>query len=495
MKTSIRNMTSRLLALLAAFVLAFAHSGAQAQPAYSFSQQELDRMLAPIALYPDALLSQMLMAATYPLEVVEAARWAGARAGLSGDDAVRAAAAEDWDPSVKSLVAFPQVLARMGENPQWTQALGDAFLDQETQVMDTVQALRRKAQTAGNLRSDDRVSVVESGPRLLVQPFDPQVVYVPYYDPLVVYGSWWWPAYPPMYWRPWPGYYARPAYAGGFYWGTPVGISAGFFFGTIDWRQRQVRVVQVNNYYYNNLTTARQGNGDSQVSMNRPGAWHHDPDRRRGLTYRSVDAQQRFGVASTPLDRGNQARAADAHRTDRGMDAHPNARIEARRPDARPAVVTRANVKPAPAAQPAPVTQPAPAHTRFDHRRETRGPAQSAQPAPAMQPVPIMQSGPAAQPAPATQPAPTSRGDRQAARIESNARLEAPRAPQPRMEVRPAPSAARQDPALMAAARHEPAARHQMPQASAPRADTRSSAAAAREDSGTKAIGRPRTAQ
>ena len=477
MKTLFRNMTSRLVALLAALALALAQSGAQAQPAYSFSQQELDQMVAPIALYPDALLSQILMAATYPDEVVEAARWAGARPGLSGDEAVRAAETENWDPSVKSLVAFPQVLAHMGANPQWTQALGDAFLDRQSQVMDTVQALRRKAQAAGNLRSDDRLRVLESGPSLLVQPFDPQVVYVPYYDPLVVYGSWWWPAYPPVYLRPWPGYYARPAYAGGFYWGPPIGISAGFFFGAIDWRQRQVRVVQVNNYYYNQHTMVRQAHLSPQVSVNRPGAWHHDPDRRRGLTYRGVDAQQRIGAASAPPDHGNQAGTADARRSDRGTHAHPDARFEARRADARPAMETRANVNPAPAAQPAPATQTAPVHARFDHRRETRGPAQSAQPAPAMQPVPVipvvkpvpvMQSGPVAQPAPATQRAPASRGDRQAAR---------------------------QEPALMSTALHEPAARHQMPQASPPRADTRSSAVAAREDSRTKAIGRPRMVQ
>ncbi len=145
MKTLFRNMTSGLLALLAAFALAFAQGGAQAQPVSSYSQQNLDQMLAPIALYPDALLSQILMAATYPLEVVEAARWSKARPGLAGDDSVRAAETEDWDPSVKSLLAFPQVLARMDENLQWTQLLGDAFLDQQSQVLDTVQSLRRKA--------------------------------------------------------------------------------------------------------------------------------------------------------------------------------------------------------------------------------------------------------------------------------------------------------------------------------------------------------------
>jgi len=467
MKTFFRNMSSRLLALLAALALAFAQGGAQAQPAYSYSQQNLDQMLAPIALYPDALLSQILMAATYPLEVVEAARWARARPGLAGDDAVRAAEIEDWDPAVKSLVAFPQVLARMDENLQWTQSLGDAFLDQQEQVMDTVQALRRKAQAAGNLRSDERLSVVESGPRLLLQPANPQVVYVPYYDPLVVYGSWWWPAYPPVYWRPWPGYYARPAYAGGFYWGSPIGVSAGFFFGTIDWRQRQVRVVHVNNYYYN-PTTLRHAHASPPPGVRRPGIWHHDSDRRRGIAYGGVDA----------------------HRFDRGADAHPNARFEARRPDPLPAMGTRANVEPAPAAplaQPAAAVKPAPTDIRFDHRRETRGPAQPAQPAaaiPVMRPVPVMQAVPVAQAAPA------ARGDRHAARVEPGARIEAPRAAQPRMDVHPAQSAVRHEPAPTAAARHEPAARHHAQQASPPRADSRPPPAEARQESGAKANAR-----
>ena len=180
MRTFFRIVNPSLWALTAALALTFAQGSAQAQPAYSYSQQELDRIVAPIALYPDALLSQILMAASYPLEVAEAARWLRARPGLSGDDAVRAAESENWDPSVKSLLAFPQVLTRMDEDPQWTQSLGDAFLEQQEDVMDTVQALRRRALAAGSLRSDDRVTVVESGSRLLLQPFDSRIVYVPY---------------------------------------------------------------------------------------------------------------------------------------------------------------------------------------------------------------------------------------------------------------------------------------------------------------------------
>ncbi len=143
-----RYALPKLLVLLFSALLAFqpaAYSQDNAGPA--FTQQELDQMLAPIALYPDPLLSQILMASTYPLEVVEAARWSRAHSGLRGDRAVRAAADQDWDPSVKSLVAFPQILAMMDQRLEWTERLGDAFLAQEPAVMDSVQVLRQRAYT------------------------------------------------------------------------------------------------------------------------------------------------------------------------------------------------------------------------------------------------------------------------------------------------------------------------------------------------------------
>ena len=431
MKTFFCNMASSFFALLTALALAFAQGSAQAQPAYVFSQQELDQMLAPIAFYPDALLSHIFMAATYPMEVVEAARRTRERPDLAGDEAVRAAENEDWDASVKSLLAFPQVLARMGENLQWTQSLGDAFLDQQAQVMDTVQTLRRKAQAAGNLRSDDRVSVIESGPNLLVQPFDPQVVYVPYYDPTIVYGPWWWPAYPPMYLRPGPGYYARQAYAGGYYWGPAIGISAGFFFGAIDWRRRQVRVVQVNNHYSNNQAAVRHANASPPVNLTRPRDWHHDPDR------------------------GAQARVADARRSDAGMQVGPGAWFAGRRPDARPDVHTGA-----PPARDAVIARPVNT-SRVESRQEIRI-------------------------------RPEWHANQVAARFEPSARPEAPRAPLPRLEYRAAPGAARQEPAHIAVARHEAAARHLPPPASAPRADIRPPPAAAYQEPRAQVLARPR---
>ncbi len=251
----------------------------------AFSQQELDQMLAPIALYPDELLSQILMAATYPLEVVMAARWSRDHPGLRGEEAVKAVAAEPWDPSVKSLVAFPQVLALMDQRLDWTQRLGNAFLAQEQQVMGTVQGLRRRAYAAGNVPRD-HVVVQDQAGTLVIVPANPQVVYVPYYDPRVVYGPWWWPAYPPMYWPPWPGYVAPPGVSVGFWWGIGVGVSAAFFFGAFDWPHHHVTVLRRPFYY--------------PPSRPPPGVWRHDPIHRRGVPYRTENVRREFGRPTVP---------------------------------------------------------------------------------------------------------------------------------------------------------------------------------------------------
>lgn len=236
-----------IAALLAALLFAPALAPAEDR----FSQPELDRLLAPVALYPDPLLSQVLMAATYPADLVEAARWSRANAQFSGDDAVRAADRYDWDPSVKSLLAFPHLLQRMDEKLDWTRSLGEAFLAQEPQVMDTVQQLRRRAHAAGHLRSDERILVQPQGQAIAISPYQPQLLYVPYYDPLVVYGPWWWPAYQPVFWAPWPGYVRahRPGVSVAFWWGAPARLSPAFFFGGVDWHYRQVRVVHVHSHY------------------------------------------------------------------------------------------------------------------------------------------------------------------------------------------------------------------------------------------------------
>ena len=214
-----------------------------------FAQPELDQMLAPIALYPDALLSQVLMAATYPRDLAEAASWSRANGRLQGDEAVRAVEREPWDPSVMSLVAFPELLEMMDERRDWTRRLGDAFLAQPDDVMDTVQDLRRRADAAGHLRSGEEMVVQRQGDDYVIEPPTPDIVYVPYYDPYVVYGDWWWPRYEPVFWNPWPSYRWHSGYRG-LAWGYGIRLGHGFFFGAFDWRHRYVRYASHRPWYY-----------------------------------------------------------------------------------------------------------------------------------------------------------------------------------------------------------------------------------------------------
>jgi hypothetical protein len=274
------------------------HVPKQSRPA--FTQQELDQMLAPIALYPDSLLSQILMASTYPLEVVEAARWSKTNPNLKGEQAVQAVAQNTWDPSVKSLVAFPQILTMMDEKLNWMERLGDAFLSQQQEVMDTVQSLRQKASDAGNLKSNDQIRVEQQGQSIVVEPANPQVVYVPYYDPWVMYGPWWWPAYPPVFWAPWPGYFYGPRFGVGFAWGFGIGIGPGFFFGGFNWPYRHITVVNVNNFYYHT------------VNVNRTTVWAHDPVHRRGVPYRDVALRQQFSRMNASPESRREFRGHDS---------------------------------------------------------------------------------------------------------------------------------------------------------------------------------------
>src|SRR5688572_18572177 len=259
----------------------------------TFSRAEIDQMLAPVALYPDPLLSQLLMAATYPQEIVEAARWSRAHPGVEGDAAVRMVQDFEWDPSVKSLVAFPQVLTRMDENLEWTQKLGEAFIVQEPVVMEAVQDLRRRAHASGQLASDERQRIVEQPDAIAIEPVNPEYVYVPYYDPRVVYGSWWWAGYPPFYWAPWPGYVR--GYYPGYWWGAPIGLSVGFFFGGFDWHRRHAYVHRVDNYYVRPTWVNRYSNYST-------GRWQRNYWQRSGTYARSYDSVNRSQLqSSVPL--------------------------------------------------------------------------------------------------------------------------------------------------------------------------------------------------
>ena len=189
-------------------------------------------MLAPIALYPDELVSQILMASTYPLEVVQADRWAKSHKQSAGDVLTKQLEKEPWDPSVKSLINFPTVLASMSEKLDVTTKIGDAFLAQEGDVMATIQLLRKKAYDAGNLKTTKEQKVVVEKEIIIIQPANPQVIYVPTYSPTVVYGVWAYPAYPPYYYYP-PPPPSYPAYS--FAVGVAVGAAWGYAWGNCNW--------------------------------------------------------------------------------------------------------------------------------------------------------------------------------------------------------------------------------------------------------------------
>ena len=260
----------------------------------TFKQEELDQLLAPIALYPDSLLAQIFMASTYPLEVVQAGRWIKANQTLKGDALSAALEKENWDPSVKSLVNFPQVLDLMNEKLDWTQKLGDAFLAQQKDVMDTVQRLREKAEAQGNLKSSEQQKVIveKETQTIIIEPANPQVVYVPTYNPTVVYGTWWYPSYPPYYYYP-PGYAAGAALFS-FGVGVAVGAAWGYAWGGCNWRGGDVdidinRNTNINNNidrskYQNKVTTGQGGRGE----------WKHDPEHRKGVSYRDQGTAQKF---------------------------------------------------------------------------------------------------------------------------------------------------------------------------------------------------------
>ena len=291
------KILARSIAVLAVALVAAPGALAQsyeetAAPAYSstqpaFSSAELDQMLAPVALYPDELLSQVLMASTYPLEVVQAARWSRSNPNLQGDDAVSAVVSMDWDPSVKSLVAFPDVLEQMDQNLDWTQRLGEAFLSDQDGVMASVQRLRGAAMDAGNLATTDELVVTHEGDSIALDSPSPDMMYVPYYDPNVVYGSWWWPSYPPVYWSPWPGYYWGSY---GFAWTVGIPIGVDFFYGDFDWHRHHVRVYDHHPFYVH----------DHDYDRDRDHRWRYDPHHRRDVQFRNPVARQEFAHVTSP---------------------------------------------------------------------------------------------------------------------------------------------------------------------------------------------------
>ena len=298
-----------IVAALLLMVLPIAAANAQTPaplPASDQSQQllkaeELDQLVAPIALYPDALLAEVLMASTYPLEVVQADRWATANKALKADQLKAAVDKQSWDDSVKSLVATPSVLAMMSEKLDWTQKLGDAILAQQPDVMDAVQRLRTKAQANNKLAStkEQKVSVTQQENKqvIVIEPTVPDMVYVPYYEPAVVYGDWPYPDYPAYYFPPPLGYVPGAVLA------TGIAFGAGYALG---------RWTSGGNYWGGGVNW-----GGGNINVNRPvninninvgnNNWQHNPTHRQGVKYSNTNVQQKF--SNNNVRAGSQDRA------------------------------------------------------------------------------------------------------------------------------------------------------------------------------------------
>jgi hypothetical protein len=255
------RMRSSIWTLVLALLWSCAHASAGAEPADAVqgeavrqeSPEHLQELVAPIALYPDALVAQILAASTYPTEIVEADRWMQQHPSVEKQALAQAVDQQSWDPSVKALTQFPSVLANMDKNLSWASELGDAYVNDQQSVLDAVQTMRRRAQQAGNLKTTSQESVSTQGQTIVIQPANPQIVYVPTYDPWLVYGS---PlvAYPG--WYAYPGLYAvGPGISFGF--GFGVGFFAGFGWGWhhwgADWDHR--RLIYNRNVYVSHSRT------------------------------------------------------------------------------------------------------------------------------------------------------------------------------------------------------------------------------------------------
>ncbi len=309
------SLSVRLLAVALSILMPLA-AEAQSAPPLQPQQQasteqsqllsagQLDALVAPIALYPDALLSEIFMASTYPLEVVEADRWVNANKNLKGDALTAAIGQQSWDDSVKSLVATPDVLDMMSTKLDWTQALGNAVLAQQPDVMDAVQRLRAKAQANNQLASNQQQTVAtqDQGGRqvIVIAPAQPDTLYVPYYDPSVVYGPWPYPAYPPYYW-PAPGYIAAGIIATGIAFGAGYAlgrwVGGGYWGAGVNWGGNTINISNNRNVNINNINRGNGGNN-----------WTHNPAHRQGVRYANTDVAAKFGGNRGGAGGGSQNR-------------------------------------------------------------------------------------------------------------------------------------------------------------------------------------------
>ena len=309
------------------------------EPAADSSQQEaatlpadqLDSLVAPIALYPDPLLAQMLAASTYPLELVQLQQWLAKNKTLKDKALVDAVEKQPWDPSVQAMAAVPDALKRLTDDIQWTTDLGNAFLAQQSDVMEAVQRMRAKAEGKGNLKCNEQMKVetkvVESKSVIVIEQANPQVVYVPSYDPVVVYGA---PAYPypPIYYPP-PGYYAA-GMAISFGVGMMVGaaINGGWGWGCGWGGNNNVTINNNNNFNRNsninggNRNNINGGNRNNINGGNRPGgggnSWQHNPSHRGGTPYGNKATANKFGGTSRGDSMSNRQSNARQNQGQRG---------------------------------------------------------------------------------------------------------------------------------------------------------------------------------
>jgi hypothetical protein len=259
-------------------------------------QAQLDQMLAPIALYPDTLLSHILVASTYPLEVIQAARWRAVNADLDEQQALNAVGNKNWDPSIQALVPFNELLQKLSADLDWLQSLGSTFLVDEQQVLTSIQNLRQKAYQTGNLANNDYINVEQEEGEIIIETLREGVIYVPYYDTRIVYGNWWWQNHPPYYWH-------RPAHSifnAGVYWSIGFNIHPSFYFGGFNWRNRHV----VANYHYRSHAN-RYWSNNHNVSNNRQVVrvkeyprWSYNQQHRRGAQHR-INGQRGYSLTRT----------------------------------------------------------------------------------------------------------------------------------------------------------------------------------------------------
>ncbi|MBP7527592.1 MAG: DUF3300 domain-containing protein [Syntrophorhabdaceae bacterium] len=254
---------------------------------YVYTQEQLDQLLAPIALYPDVLLSQMLMASTYPAEVIEADKWVRANPGLTEARLDEALRDKPWDVSVKSLCRYRGVLRTMAEHPDETISLGNAFLAQQDQVMNTIQMLRRRAYDRGHLRSVSELKLVVEEPYIVLEPASPEIVYVPVYDPCWIYGSWWYPVCSPVWFR-----YPGVVVSGAFVFGRPIYTGRYGYWCGFRWPRRSIYVDRRYTIGFSRIGATRVLSG--------PQEWRHNPVHRRGVSYRDPATRQRFGRGPAP---------------------------------------------------------------------------------------------------------------------------------------------------------------------------------------------------